>query len=152
MTKATTLRRIRHKISHQRRWWLLLLTGVALCGLTGTALAADVRGGADVFRLGPDEVVNDDLYVAAREIYIDGTVNGDLIAAGGYVEVNGVVTGDVMIAGGGVNLNGVVQDDARIAGGGVVISGQIGDDLVVAGGVVLSLACRAFRFGSANTI
>ncbi|CAN5710276.1 hypothetical protein BH10CHL1_BH10CHL1_08110 [soil metagenome] len=130
----TTLRSRWPKISNRQRWWLLLLTGIVLCCLTGTALAADVRGGDDVFRLGPDEVVNDDLYVAAREIYIDGTVNGDLIAAGGYVEVNGVVTGDVMIAGGGVNLNGVVQDDARIAGGGVVVSGQIGDDLFVAGG------------------
>ncbi|MCX6044610.1 MAG: hypothetical protein NT075_05810 [Chloroflexi bacterium] len=134
MTKATTLRSRWHKISKQRAWWLLLATGVALCCLTGRAVAADIRGGDDVFRLGPDEVVNDDLYVAAREIYIDGTVNGDLIAVGGYIEVNGVVTGDAMLAGGGVNLNGVVQDDARIAGGGVVVSGQIGDDLVVAGG------------------
>ncbi len=133
MAKAKALRNTQHKSAKRRRWWILLLTG-ALCCLTGTALAADVRSGDDVFRLGPDEVVNDDLYVAAREIYIDGTVNGDLIAAGGYVEVNGVITGDVMIAGGGVNLNGIVQDDARIAGGGVVVSGKVGNDLLVAGG------------------
>lgn len=122
-----------------QRWWRILLTtvlllSVMLFGSFRAAKAADVRGGNDVFRLGPDEVVNDDLYVAAGEIYIDGTVNGDLIAAGGYVEVNGVVTGDAMIAAGGINLNGVVQASARLVGGGVAISGKIGHDLMVAGG------------------
>ena len=134
MAKLTARRGTRRTVWGQQCWWIILLTSVVLLGGAGTANAADVRGGSDIFRLGPDEVVNDDLYVTAREIYIDGTVNGDLIAAGGYVEVNGVVTGDAMIAAGGINLNGVVQDSARLAGGGVAIAGKIGHDLMVAGG------------------
>ena len=118
----------------ERRGQIILLTCLLLFGVTGSAIAAEVRGGGDIFRLGADEVISDDLYVAAGEVFIDGTVEGDLIAAGGYVEVNGTVTGDVIIAAGGINLNGVVQDDARLAGGGIVLAGSIGDDLFAAGG------------------
>jgi len=134
MAKQTAKRGTRRTVWGRQSWWIILLTSVILFGGVGTAQAADVRGGNDVFRLGPDEVVNDDLYVTAREVYIDGTVNGDLIVAGGYVEVNGVVTGNAMIMAGGINLNGVVQASARMAGGGVVITGKIGHDLMVAGG------------------
>jgi len=114
--------------------WTVILVCVALLGLTTMALAADVRGGNDLFRLDANETIDDDLYVTAGEVFIDGTVNGDLVAAGGYVEVNGTVTGDVIIAAGGIRLNGIVQDDARLAGGEIVLAGSIGDDLFVAGG------------------
>lgn len=118
----------------RQSWWISLVIMIGVLGAVRVVNAADVAGGGDVFRLGPDEVINDDLYVAAREIQIDGTVNGDLVAAGGYVEINGVVTGDAMVAAGGINLNGVVQESARLAGGGVVVAGKVGHDLMVAGG------------------
>jgi cytoskeletal protein CcmA (bactofilin family) len=114
-----------------------LVAGAALLILAVPALAAEVRGGEgeeDIFRLPAGEVVNDDLYVGAREIYIDGVVEGDLVAAGGYIEINGEVTEDVILAGGGIVINGRVGDDARIAGGSVTITGAVADDLFVAGG------------------
>ncbi|MCL4858816.1 MAG: hypothetical protein KJZ93_05390 [Caldilineaceae bacterium] len=116
--------------------WVALLVGAAIFLFAGRAMAAEVRGGddADRFHLPAGEVINDDLYVGAGEILIDGIVEGDLVAAGGYIEVNGEVTGDVILAGGGVVINGSVGDDARIAAGGVTITGSIGDDLFVAGG------------------
>jgi cytoskeletal protein CcmA (bactofilin family) len=120
-----------------RRWVVGLFVGLMTLAMAGGAWAAEVRGGegeGDIFRLPADQVVNDDLYVGAGEVFIDGTVEGDLIAVGGYVEVNGNVTGDVMIAAGGIVVNGNVQDDARLAGGGVTIAGRIGDDLFVASG------------------
>lgn len=120
------------------RWIALFLwTGaVAAVGLwiTPTVWAAEVRGDTDLFRLPAGEVINDDLYVGAGEIFIDGTVEGDLVAAGGYIEVNGEVTGDVILAGGGLVINGRVGDDARLAGGGITVAGAIGDDLFIAGG------------------
>lgn len=124
--------------TRRSRLWRVLTSGLflLLCG-AGVAAAADVRGGVGdegIFRLSPEEVINDDLYVAGSEVYIDGRVEGDLVAAGGYVEVNGTVTGDVLLVGGGVVINGTVGDDARVAGGGVAISGRIADDLFVAGG------------------
>jgi len=114
---------------------LLALLLVLLCA--GPVLAAETRGGQgpnDVFHLPAGEVVNDDLYVFAGEVIIDGTVEGDLVAAGGYIEVNGTVTEDALLAGGGVILNGTVGDDVRVAGGGVTVAGQIGGDLFAAGG------------------
>jgi hypothetical protein len=113
-----------------------LVLGVVLVGMT-PALAAEVRdgeGAGDIYHLPAGEVINDDLYVAAAEILIDGIVEGDLVAAGGYIELNGEVTGDVILAGGGVAINGTVGDDARLAGGGVTVAGAIGDDLFLAGG------------------
>lgn len=108
-----------------------------LLSLASVAVAAEVRGGegeGEIFRLPTGEVISDDLYVAAEEIFIDGIVEGDLVAAGGYIEVNGRVAGDVILTGGGIMINGAIEDDARLAGGGITIAGAISDDLFVAGG------------------
>jgi cytoskeletal protein CcmA (bactofilin family) len=132
-----------HKIPGKTRmhpWRIVVLISIALMSYlsyASHALAADIRGGegdGDIFRLPADEVINDDLVVAASEVFIDGTVEGDLIAAGGYIEINGRVTGDVLVTGGGIVINGRIDDDARLAGGGVTVTGSVGDDLFVAGG------------------
>ncbi len=123
------------KVLHShRKWTIILLVGLLLLAVTGGALAAEFGGDEDVYRLAAGEVVNDDLYVASGEIYIDGTVKGDLYAAGGYIEINGIVEGDLVAAGGGIVINGQVMDDVRVAGGGIEVTGTIGDDLFVAGG------------------
>lgn len=121
------------QITRKRGWLAAGL--VLLCGLlfTSSAQAAQFASG-EVYRLAADEVVTDDLYVTANEIYIDGVVQGDLIAAGSYIEINGVVANDVLVVTGGFKLSGEVQDDVRLAAVGVDISGQIGDELVAAGG------------------
>jgi cytoskeletal protein CcmA (bactofilin family) len=118
-----------------RRKWGMILGLAALFGvlLSGVAVAAEF-GGNEVYRLPANSVVNDDLYVGANEIYIDGVVNGDLYAAGGYIEINGEVTGDVVMAGGGIIIRGVVGDDVRVAGAGIDILGTVSDDLFIAGG------------------
>ncbi len=123
------------KYAQKRPVWGIALVMAILASLVlaGTALAGQFEGG-DVYRLEAGQVVNDDLYVAGSEIFIDGTVNGDLYAVGGYIEVNGTVTGDVVAAGGGIKITGTVEDDARLAGGGIDILGTIGDDLIIAGG------------------
>lgn len=103
--------------------------------VTGTAWAAELAPDAgEVYRLEKGQVIQDDLYVSAGEIFIDGTIEGDLVAAGGYVEVNGVVTGDALVAGASVVINGVVQDDVRAAGAAVDIVGTVGGDLLAAAG------------------
>lgn len=132
--RIQTLSLFKH-VARRYGWAALLACLLALIG--GTALAApraaQIEGG-DIFRLPANEIVEDDLYVAAREVYIEGIVQGDLVAAGSYIEVTGSVAGDALLAGGSVVVRGVVQDDARLAGSGVSISGQVGDDLFMAGG------------------
>ena len=121
------------KHKYYRMWLIILLAGLVTLIPARSGRAAEVAGG-EVYRLAAGETVNDDLYVSAGEIYIDGTIQGDLVAAGGYIEINGTVTGDLIAAGGGIVLAGQVEEDARLAGGGIDVTGRVGDDLFAAAG------------------
>lgn len=113
---------------------LLVLFAVLMSMLlAGTTLAAEFVSN-EIYRLPAGEVVNDDLYIAANTIYIDGVVDGDLIAIGNYVEISGTVTRDAIIAAAEINIRGTIQDDARLAAARIMISGTIGDDLLMAAG------------------
>lgn len=117
--------------------WRLLIVGIVLLSLllaAPIALAGEFRA-ADKVIIGPDEVVDDDFYVAGGTIIVEGTIKGDLIAAGGEITVNGTVEGDLMAAGQFITINGVVEDDVRIAGNILSVGrgAQIGDDVFAAG-------------------
>ncbi len=115
------------------RWLLVLFTVLMGVLLAKTALAAEFASNK-IYRLPAGEVLKDDLYIAAAEIYIDGTIQGDLIAAGSYVEISGTVTEDAMIAAAEINVRGTIQDDARLGAAGIMISGKIGGDVLMAAG------------------
>ena len=102
---------------------LMILTAVPV-------MAFDARSGMAVTVAG-GEVVNDDLYVAAETIIIDGTVNGDLWAAGNIITVNGIVNGSVMAAGRIVNINGDVTHAVRAVAETININGDVSGDLMV---------------------
>ena len=95
--------------------------------------AFETREGQDIV---VDEVVEDDLYVAAGTFTLNGTVEGDLVVAGSSIEINGTVEGDLWAAGSSVSIAGTVNDDARITGYGLFVSGDVEDDLF---GVAFSL-------------
>ncbi len=80
-----------------------------------------------------DQVVEDDLYVAAGELIIDGTVKGDVLAFAGSVTVNGTIEGDLIAGAQVIVINGLVADDARLGAQAVVLGthGEIGDDAMV---------------------
>ena len=104
--------------------------------LVGTALAFENREG-DIVIIESGEVVEDDLYVFARDFTLNGTVQGDLVTFGSQITVgpSGVVEGDLIGAGQSVVINGQVQDDVRIAGGVLVLGpgAQVSDDFISAG-------------------
>jgi hypothetical protein len=97
-----------------------------------TVRAFEGRGG-DVVIIGADEVIEDDLYVAAGEFTLNGTVEGDLVVVGSTVTVNGTVAGDLIAAGQNIVVNGSVQDDARVAGFALTVQGDVSDDVIAAG-------------------
>jgi hypothetical protein len=114
---------------------MLIVLGIVLLVsvmLTAPVLAADIRT-KDVIVI--DEDVNDDLYLFAGSITVNGTVHGDLIATGGDITINGLVEGDLWAAGGKIVINGTVADDVRFAGSDLKLGpgGQVGDDLFGAG-------------------
>ncbi|MBX0330538.1 hypothetical protein K2Z83_23050 [Oscillochloris sp. ZM17-4] len=118
----------------QVRFWLAVALGIVLSvTVTQTARAAAFAG-TDVYRLPAGQVVSDDLYIAASEIYIDGTVDGDLIAGGRTIVINGTVTGDALLAGASIQMNGRVDGDMRAAGAEIAVAGTIGEDLIAGGG------------------
>jgi cytoskeletal protein CcmA (bactofilin family) len=111
---------------------VLVLTNVVFAA---SAWAVETRSGENV-TIGADEVVEDDLYVGAETVTVEGTVQGDLVAVGGTVRVNGgTVEGDLISAGRTVIVNGTVEDDVRIAGQALLVGedAQITDDLIAAG-------------------
>jgi cytoskeletal protein CcmA (bactofilin family) len=115
---------------------LLVVAGLALLvGLitASTAWAVETRSGDSVV-IGPDEVVDDDLYAAGNDIVVEGTVRGDLVAFGRNVTVNGTVEGDLIGAGQSVEIGGEVDDDVRVAGQAILLSegASVGDDLIAA--------------------
>lgn len=118
-----------------RARWLLGLAGLVLLGgliVVPGVQAFEGRGG-DVVTVGPEEVVEDDLYVGAREFTLEGTVDGDLVVVGGTVTINGTVTGDLIAAGQSVIVNGTVEDDVRIAAYALAVHGDISDDVIATG-------------------
>lgn len=110
---------------------LILVTGLVA---VSPVWAWEGRAGDEVI-IGPDQVIDDDLYVAARIVTIDGTVKGDVIAGGQQITINGTVEGDLMAAGQAVVINGTVNDDARIAGQVLLLgtNARVGDDVIAAG-------------------
>src|SRR5919202_853906 len=115
-----------------------ILVGLALLmGLVAASPAwgtVDTRSGDRVV-IGSGEEVDDDLYVFANEVIVDGTVRGDLVAFGNKITVNGTVDGDLIAAGRSVEIGGTVGDDARIAGQTLLLrdNARVGDDLISAG-------------------
>ena len=113
-----------------------ILTFVIMMMLTAApVLAFDARSGETV-TVDSQEVVDDDLYIGASTIIIDGMVNGELWAAGYTITVNGVVNGSAMVAGNMISISGDIGHAVRAAGQTISISGNVNGDLIVFGSAV----------------
>jgi cytoskeletal protein CcmA (bactofilin family) len=109
----------------------LLLVGLMLAP---RAVAFEGRSGEQVvIRAG--EVIDDDLYVAATSVTVDGTIRGDLVMAGQVLILNGTVEGNLMAAGQSVIINGTVGGSTRVAAQGILVDSkaQVARDLVFFG-------------------
>jgi len=110
-----------------------LLT-VLIFSIATPALAFDGRSG-DTVTIPAGEVVNDDLYISAQTVVVDGTIKGDLVAFAQTITINGTVEGDLIAAGRDIIINGTVKDGVRIAGATLLLGEKatIGSDLIGAG-------------------
>lgn len=113
----------------------LLLILLSVLSFAGAASAADFRGGNNLI-IPAGQAIDNDLYVGASDIRVDGDVNGDLIAAAGNIRVGGKVSDDLMLAGGTIIIDGPVGDDVRVAGGTISINSNVSKDILAAGGTV----------------
>jgi len=139
---------------HIFRGLAIVLTCTLLMIFTAMpVLAFDARSG-NMVTVSGGEVINDDLYVGANTVIIDGTINGDLWAAGNVITINGIVNGSVMAAGRTVNINGDIGHAVRAAGETINISSDVDGDVMV-GGSQVNIASTAkvggdLLFGAGN--
>ncbi|HEX5751165.1 MAG TPA: polymer-forming cytoskeletal protein [Archangium sp.] len=119
---------------HRNPWLPWLPSLLVLWALVpGLARAAEFRSG-DVVQVGPQEVIDEDLYAFGRVVNIQGTVRGDVIAMGREVDISGTVEGDVMSAASVNRISTPVRGSLRAAGGELSVSGPVGEDAMLAAG------------------
>ncbi len=126
----TTLKRFRWKIIVLALVVLALLT----FGLTLPAGATEFRGG-EVVIIDENEVIDDDLFISAGRIEMNGTVTGDLFAVGSEVAVNGTVEGSLFISGQIMEVAGEVDGSLYSSGLSVSLApqAQVGRNLYFGG-------------------
>ncbi|MCB9765522.1 MAG: polymer-forming cytoskeletal protein [Alphaproteobacteria bacterium] len=121
-----------------------------LLALSPAATAATTIDEEEVYTLPQGEILDDDLYVFAREIRIEGTVTGDVVAFGQLVTVPGEVRGDLIAGAQAVRVDGRIGDDLRAAGQAVQVSpGATVADHVVSAGYSVQVAEGAEVLGDA---
>src|SRR4030065_1785700 len=84
--------------------------------LVTPAYAFEDRTG-DYVSIEANEVIDDDLYVAAQVFTLDGMVTGDLVVVAQTITINGEIGGDLIAAGQTGIINGKGGDAVRHAGG-----------------------------------
>lgn len=85
---------------------VLILVAVTALGLAGRAQAVEFDEDGLV---GKDEIIDDDLLIAADIVTIDGTVNGDVFAGGGAVKINGVINGSLFTGAQTIIIDGEIN-------------------------------------------
>ncbi len=106
-----------------------LLTIIVLFSLilVPTVSAFDGREGGEVI-IGADEVIEDDLYIGAETVIIDGVIKGDLLAGANIITINGTVEGDLYTGAQTVIINGTVDGDVLAFAQTVMVNGTVSDD------------------------
>ncbi|MBU1119081.1 hypothetical protein KKH43_04330 [Patescibacteria group bacterium] len=110
-----------------------IVSFVALC-VPLTALGATYS--EQTYRLEQGQTLQEDLYVSAQNVYIEGTVEGNVFAAATSVTVDGTIKGTLYTGASSVNINGNVENDLFAAGGTVDVSGTVGGSTYLAGGMI----------------
>ena len=88
------------------RWLgIAILMGGAMVG--STAFGVEFKSGENV-TVGPNEVVEDDLYMTGDTMTVEGRVIGDVVAAGRMVIIEGVIEGDLIAVGQAIVIRGRV--------------------------------------------
>lgn len=120
-----------HKTKIFSAFAIFMLVALAI---VPTASAFEGREGDRVV-IEADEVVEDDLYVGAKSLVVDGIIKGDLYVGAQTVIINGTVEGDLVAFAQSVIINGTVGDDIRSGAAAIQLGpeAKVGDDLLFGG-------------------
>jgi hypothetical protein len=71
------------------------------------------------------QVIDDDLFISADNVVMDGIVNGDLFISSSTTVVNGTVNGNLIVNSAQMTMTGQVQGSLVFTGQSAVINGQV---------------------------
>jgi hypothetical protein len=83
------------------------------------------------YELDKNEVIDENIYVVAEEVKIDGIVNGDVIVMGEVVQINGTITGDAYIMGSKIDVDGSIYGTTFIFGNNSTVNGLLTDNTYI---------------------
>src|SRR4030042_6067293 len=116
---------------------LLLATVISFFLLSTDVSAKVISMEKGSYKIGEDEIIDDDLFVGGGTIDIEGIVNGDVFLGAETVRVNGIINGDLHVGTGTFFLSGKVRDDVSCGAGIVTLNNaSIGDSLLIGSGNV----------------
>lgn len=86
--------------------------------------------------IGPQETIEDDVFLDADTIVVDGTVHGVVFANANTVTINGTINGDLLVFSAKTQINGVVNGNVAFVGQTLKVSGTVNGTLFGLGGAV----------------
>ena len=135
-----------------------LALALALAPIVGAIVPSVVT--TDLFIVGEDDPISEDVYVASTSGRVEGRIDGDLVITTGTLSISGTVAGDVLALTSGtvtIETGGVVEGSLRTVTPQVQVDGEVRRDLFVTGlGTTIGSAGSVGRdvivFGGAVTI
>jgi len=135
----------------KRRIWKVICTAL----LATSSVQAIEFVQTEQFIRGDEDVLQEELWISAQAITIDGVSSNDLFAAAINIDLNGTFNGDVWAGGGdilqnlgAVNATGIFLDDLRMVSRIAQISGTLHGSLI-AGGTTVKIDPTAILYGDA---
>lgn len=113
-----------------------LALSLALFGAVGAALAYEF---SEDGYIAAGKVIDDDVFVSADSVTVDGTINGILFANGSNITINGTINGDLFANGNSVTINGPVNGNLVISGATLKLASAV-EGSVFSGGQTLIIA------------
>jgi hypothetical protein len=132
------------KLAHAHGYRIALIVSLSLALLMALGVAQTARA-LEVDRDGvieADEVIDDDVYMEAGHVVVDGTVNGVLVVSAGDAKINGTVNGDLILFVSQAEVEGDVAGNLFFGGQTLELNGTV-EGSVFAGGSSLTLGPSA---------
>jgi len=119
----------------RRTFVSLFIFVFALFGLSANKVYAKVitEKEGDV-TIAKTEIINDDLFIGAKSVTLDGTVNGDVFIGAQSIKIGGTVNGNVHTAAKTIDVSGVIRGNMYAGAQNILVTGsKIGGSLLLGG-------------------
>ncbi len=110
---------------------LSLLLLIPLVGLLIPSKVNATQFHFESYSLAKEDVVDEDIYIVADEIRIDGIVHGDVIAIGDSIQLNGTVVGDAYLIGSKIDVQASIYGITFLFGNNSTVEGLLAENTYI---------------------